>query len=114
MKQVNYDGHSLVTGSAVADALVAYAANVARMDTSTTVEIPVLEDGGQVGTHTLLLNTATSLEVRPADDSAPGEDADADAEAERFPVPKFTPVGGKAIPIPPEEEGAIRPQLRDP
>jgi hypothetical protein len=112
MKQVNYDGHSLVTGSAVADALVTYAANVARMDTSTTVEIPVLEEGGQVGTHTLLLNTATALEVRPADDSAPAEDTE--AEAERFPVPKFTPVGGKAIPIPPEDEGEIRPQLLDP
>jgi hypothetical protein len=108
MKQVNYDGHSLVTGSAVADALVTYAANVARMDTSTTVEIPVLEEGGQVGTHTLLLTTATALEVRPADDT------DAEAEAERFPVPKFTPVGGKAIPIPPEDEGEIRPQLLDP
>jgi hypothetical protein len=113
MKQVHYDGHTLVTGSAVADALVSYAANVARMTTSTVVEIPVLEEDGEVGSHTLLLNTGTALEVRRAE-GGPVDDAEAAAEAERFPVPKFTPVGGRAVAIPPGEEDAIRPPITDP
>jgi hypothetical protein len=117
MKQVNYDGHSLVTGSAVADALVSYAANVARMTTSTVVEIPVLEEGGEVGSHTLLLNSGTALEIVQADDGPTSDDgaaaADAAREAERFPVPKFQSVGGKAVAIPPEEEDTIRPPITD-
>ena len=92
MKRLNYDGQSLVTGTAVAQAIIEYAGNVARMGTSMTVEIPVLEANGTIGRHALLLNQATALETFDVD-------GDLEDESNRFPVPEFTGVGGKAIPV---------------
>jgi hypothetical protein len=93
MKRINYDGVTLVTGSAVADALVEYAATVARMNTAASVEVPVLEDNGTIGMHTLLLSGGNSLEVLDIDGSA------LELEDERFPIPDFTPIGGKAVTV---------------
>ncbi|HEY1530010.1 MAG TPA: hypothetical protein VGF80_04290 [Galbitalea sp.] len=100
MKRINYDGQSLVSGSAVVSSLVEYAQAVARMDSSATVEIPVLEDNGTVAMHTLLLTAATSLETFDID----GGHADED---DRFPVPDFAGVGGKATPISDQEISTI-------
>ena len=92
MKRINCDGQTLVTGTAVASALVEYAHAVARMSSSATVEIPVLEDNGTIALHTLLLSAATSLETLDIDGGN-------DREDEQFPVPEFTGVGGKATAI---------------
>jgi hypothetical protein len=108
MKRVNYDGQTLVTGDAVAEALARYSMAVTRMEAGTTVEVPVLEPDGSIRKHTLLLTTATSLEVEPFE-RAP-EPADTELELRRFPVPEFEPVGGKGVPVAPEEED-IRPDI---
>jgi hypothetical protein len=92
VKRVTVDNVSLVTGTAVADSLTEYAEKVSRMQTSSSVEIPVLEDNGSVTVHTLLLTVATTLETVDVDGAV--ED-----ESERFPVPQFTAIGGKAVPI---------------
>jgi hypothetical protein len=100
VKRINYDGQTLVSGTAVAVALVDYAHAVARMNSSMTIEIPVLEDNGTIIPHTLLLTAATSLETFDID----GDTAD---EASRFPVPELTGVGGKATAISEDEVPAI-------
>ena len=111
MKRVNYDGHTLTTGTAVAEALADYSMRVARMDTSMTVHIPVLESDGTIGIHTLLLTTATSLEVLRSED---GDDSgDPGNEETRFPVPRFPGIGGSAVAIAPEDEADIRPPLAE-
>lgn len=92
MRQVNYDGHSLVTGTQVAVALTAYADAVARMSASVVVEVPVLEANGAIGTHNLLLNGSTALESFDVDCSLERED-------ELFPVPAFPGVGGSAVAV---------------
>ena len=112
MKQVNYDGHTLTTGTAVAEALADYSMRVARMDTSVTVHIPALESDGTVGTHTLLLTTATSLEVLRSEDEGDDAEGSGDEEA-RFPVPRFPGIGGSAVAIAPEDEADIRPPLEE-
>jgi hypothetical protein len=106
MKRINYDGQSLVSGSAVAFALVEYAHAVARMDSSATVEIPVLEDNGTVAVHTLLLSAGTSLETFDIDGGDVHED-------DRFPVPDFTGVGGKATAISDNEISTISVPIAD-
>jgi len=100
MKRIHYDGQSMVTGSEVATALATYAESVARMGASSTVQIPVLEENGSVLTHSLLLTAATALETFDID----GEPTD---ESERFPVPKFAPIGGAAAAITTDEIDSI-------
>ena len=82
-----------MTGTGVAEALLNYAQYVIRADTSVTVTIPVLERNGRVFPRTLLLGPATQLESQYADGVI-----DEEEEELRFPVPEFTPVGGKGTP----------------
>jgi hypothetical protein len=106
VKRVNVDGLSLVTGTTVAEKLTEYAENVARMRTSSSVNIPVLEDNGAVTLHTLLLTASSTLET--VDIDGPIED-----ESVRFPTPRFTAIGGKAVPITTEEIPIVSVPLPD-
>jgi len=106
MKRINYDGQSLVSGSAVAEALLTFAETVARRGASATATIPVLEDNGSVLNHSLLLTAATALETFDID----GGD---DNEAERFPVPKFPSLGGKVVAVGDDDAAGITPPIED-
>ena len=97
MKRINFAGTSLMTGNAVADALLNFATH---LDSSVTVDIPVLESNGVVEPHTLLLGPATQLSVVDADGVQPNE-------AELFPVPEFPPVGGIAVAKPAARAGEL-------
>lgn len=81
-----------MTGDAVAIALLNYAQYVIRAGTSVSVDVPVLEQNGVIASRTILLGPATQLESRYADGDV-GDD-----ETNRFPVPRFPPVGGKGMP----------------
>lgn len=91
MKHVIYGGEPLVTGSDVADALLAYSEVVVRNGTSVSVTIPILSSNGVIERRSILLGPATQLETQDID----GSNAD---ELTRFPVPHFPAVGGKGIP----------------
>jgi hypothetical protein len=106
VKRINYDGQSLVSGTAVATALVDYAEAVARMNSSASVDIPVLENNGTIATHTVLLNAATSLETFDID----GDDEN---EERRFPVPEFSGVGGTATAVSADEVATISVPIPD-
>lgn len=82
---------TLVTGSAVADALLEYAQIVIRNGTSSTVTIPILATNGVVEHRSILIGPATQIETQDADGVT-------DDELNRFPVPAFTPIGGKGAP----------------
>jgi hypothetical protein len=91
MKHVIYGGEPLVTGSAVADALLEYSMVVVRNGTSVPVTIPILSANGSIEQRSILLGPATQLETQDVDGSNDEEEA-------RFPVPRFPAVGGKGIP----------------
>jgi hypothetical protein len=91
MKRIDYNGQSLVTGNEVADAVTHYVTRAAAMNATLAVDIPVLADNGTVESHTLILSSATQLDVIDVDGGP------AERELERFPVPDFPSVGGQAI-----------------
>jgi len=93
MKRIAYAGQAYSTGTEVAEALTEFATVVSRVGTSVAVEIPVQEDNGTVGYRTFLLNSTTQFVL----DDIDGVRSEAD-ELDRFPVPEFPAIGGKAEP----------------
>ncbi|TBN55466.1 hypothetical protein EYE40_14775 [Glaciihabitans arcticus] len=87
MKRITYSGGSLVTGNAITAALLEYTTSVADAENSVTVDIPVLEENGEVTVHTLLLSPASQFDVADV-----GGISDAE-EAARFPVPVMPQIG---------------------
>ncbi|MEO7123387.1 MAG: hypothetical protein ABI400_09790, partial [Lacisediminihabitans sp.] len=102
MKRISFDGRPFVTGGAVADALAEYAVAVARMNSGATVDIPVLEENGLVVQHTFVLNGSNAIEILDVDGIVPDGD-----EETRFPIPEFTPIGGKAVAVSADDVDSI-------
>ena len=61
MHRVHYAGGSVLTGDAIASALLEYAAALGRHATSATVEIPVREDDGERGIAQVLVGPASQF-----------------------------------------------------
>jgi hypothetical protein len=77
MDQIQYAGNTLVTGSDIAHAVLAYAQALASNGDSATVSIPVLHEDGSVVTAEVLIGPASQLITEPYESSAPElEDAD--------------------------------------
>lgn len=89
MKRITYSGGSLVTGDAVTAALLEYVTSVSDAESNVTVDIPVLEEDGDITVHTLLVGATTQFDVS---DANPVDD-----EAARFAVPDLPQVGVTAI-----------------
>ena len=90
MKRISYAGGSIITGSAVAEALLEFATNVASDANSVAVDIPVLESDGETTTHTILLGPSTQFDVSEVDLLS------AEEEARLFPVPDLPTNGNVA------------------
>jgi len=84
MKSITFASGTIVTGSAVAAALVDYVAGLSGSVTSSSIEIPVQEADGTVATHTIVLGSAVQFDIADIDGSV----SEADEEA-RFPVPSM-------------------------
>ena len=84
MKSITFASGTIVTGSAVAKALVDYVASLSGSVTSSSIDIPVQEANGTVATHTIVLGSAVQFDIADIDGVVPGED-----EEERFPVPSM-------------------------
>ncbi|WP_111719784.1 hypothetical protein [Homoserinimonas sp. OAct 916] len=96
MKQINFPGCSVVTGTAIADALTKYLPELGRTGSSRAVHIPVQGPDGSVSLQSFVLTPATSLGVSDSSDLAEGvEDA-------LFPVPDFPPAARVARSVPSE------------
>ena len=87
MKRIRFSSGSVVTGDAVAAALVAYITSVSATVGSVSIEIPVLGDDGRLSVSTLVVGADTQIEVSAEDD------LHIDHEAERFPIPELPLVG---------------------
>ena len=61
MERINYAGGVLITGDAIARAVLAYAEALAKRGTAAEVDIPVRREDGSYGTAQLLLGPASQL-----------------------------------------------------
>jgi hypothetical protein len=61
MHRIHYAGNSLVTGSSIAHALLAYAQVLAAHSDSATVTIPIMHPDGSVANAEILIGPASQL-----------------------------------------------------
>jgi len=61
MDRLHYAGNSVVTGTAIAHALLDYAQALAEAGTAATVEIPTVNDDGSRGRSEVLIGPASQL-----------------------------------------------------
>lgn len=61
MDRITYAGDSILTGSAIAHALIDYAQALAQVGSSGTVRIPTLEEDGRIGHAEILVGPASQL-----------------------------------------------------
>ena len=67
MQRIHYAGEVLLTGTDIADAIVAYAAALAAKRSAASVEIPVRTADGRVGRAHMLVGPASQLVTEPVD-----------------------------------------------
>lgn len=67
MKSILYSGGIVVTGDRIADAVLEYASELARHESSDTVRIPTLNEAGESGLTQLLLGPASQFVVEEVD-----------------------------------------------
>ena len=61
MERIHYAGHTVITGTDISRALLAYAHALALDGTSATVDIPILDAEGDRGTAEFLIGPASQL-----------------------------------------------------
>jgi hypothetical protein len=63
MKRILYSGGTVVTGDQVADAVLEYASELARQESSDTLDVPSVTEAGVLGHTQLLLGPASQFVV---------------------------------------------------
>lgn len=63
MKRILYSGGTVVTGDQVADAVLEYASELARQESSDTLNVPSVTEAGVLGHTQLLLGPASQFVV---------------------------------------------------
>jgi hypothetical protein len=67
MKMIHYAGDELITGDAITDAVLRYAAALARAEGSLALNIPVRFPDGRIAEATVLIGPASQLVAVPHD-----------------------------------------------
>jgi len=75
MKRITYSGGSFLTSNEIADELMSLTANLGRLNTAQTVDIPVVNETGDVEVIELVVGPASQLTSR-AETSAYGDPID--------------------------------------
>ncbi|PPG49645.1 hypothetical protein C5C24_12065 [Rathayibacter sp. AY2B3] len=70
MERIHYAGSSVLTGTAIARSLLAYAEALALTKGSITVDIPIRQESGLPGRAALLIGPASQLFSESEDDGA--------------------------------------------
>jgi cytosine/adenosine deaminase-related metal-dependent hydrolase len=84
MKYVIYGEHRILTGDAIANAALAYAAVLGEHGTTDIVEIPTSDQSGMAAVAEVLLGPASQIMLEPApDDELEPEDEQLVAELQR-------------------------------
>jgi hypothetical protein len=103
MDRIHYAGSSVLTGTAIARALLNYAEALALSESSVTVDIPIRQEDGEVGRAAILIGPASQLFAESEDD---GEELVDEELVER--ITREAARLGVSRPVP-EEEGAGHP-----
>ena len=74
MMRLSYAGGDLLTGSAIATAVLRYAAALSEADMATTIDVPGRTLDGVEGRFGLLIGPASQILVEPTDDPEEIED----------------------------------------
>ncbi|MET0673209.1 MAG: hypothetical protein ABWY37_06930 [Microbacterium pygmaeum] len=61
MDRIHYAGHSVLTGTAIAEALLDYAQALAEAGGSSTVQLPILNEDGSRGRSEVLVGPSSQL-----------------------------------------------------
>jgi hypothetical protein len=61
MDRLHYAGHSILTGTAIARAILDYAQALAEANTSATIDVPILNEDGSRGRSEILIGPASQL-----------------------------------------------------
>ncbi|SKA89749.1 hypothetical protein SAMN06295879_1221 [Agreia bicolorata] len=69
MKRILYSGGTVVTGDQVADAILEYASELARQESSDTLQVPSINDAGVLVHTQLLLGPASQFIVEEVETS---------------------------------------------
>jgi hypothetical protein len=69
MKRILYSGGIVVTGDQVADAILEYASELARQESSDTLDVPSINEAGVIGHTQLLLGPASQFVVEEVETS---------------------------------------------
>jgi len=77
MKTIHYAGDSILLNDELADAVVEYAAALARVGSSAELTVPVVIQDGSVGSASMLLGPASQLIATPTPEA---KEAGADPE----------------------------------
>jgi hypothetical protein len=65
MKRILYNGGTVITGDAIAHAVIEYASELARHESSDTVDIPTVNAAGVSARTELLLGPASQFVIEP-------------------------------------------------
>jgi hypothetical protein len=109
MDKIHYAGSTVVTGTEIARALLAYARELARNNESDTVDVPVLHEDGSLGISEFLVGPASQL-VADSFDTPSAEIVDTDL-VERLVAATLALSGPRAIPV--ESAGSDGPFFPD-
>jgi len=105
MDRLHYAGHSVITGTAIAEALLDYAQALAQATGSATVQIPTVNDDGTPGRSEILVGPSSQLisDAEPSEhDEVIDENLVAYLRAEAVSLRTHgVPAGGAVIPAPP-------------
>lgn len=96
MKSITFASGTLITGNAVAAALLEYVSQMSSSSNAATVDLSVLEANGTVSTHTIVVSSSIQFDVAEAD-GASGPFVEDDS----FPVPDFPPLDQMVAITPP-------------
>lgn len=103
MKRIHYDGQTLDTGDHIAEAIQGLVVSASRMDTTSALEVPVLDSDDVIRTATIVIGTGTHIEIEDLEMSGGAP------EAERFPMFDIPTLGGVAVAV--SEEDDPRPEI---
>jgi hypothetical protein len=76
MKSIHYAGDVLMTGDALADAVVKYAESLAQNNTSAAIDVPVVTEQGVATSASFLLGPASQLVAVPVVSEFPDPEDD--------------------------------------
>jgi hypothetical protein len=71
MKNIHYAGDVLMTGDALADAVVKYAETLAQNNTSAAIDVPIVTEDGVATSASFLLGPASQLVAVPVPSEFP-------------------------------------------